>query len=631
MLIFPFEEPMNRRDRYPEPCKFLEENKVIDIEDPNIKELEFLGDIQGNILKIHGRDYSVYLFLKFKENEKEKLKIWIANFARKLVVSALKQQVQTLCRKIKISLLGPLAILNAKTIALSLRQLMNLRKWDTPEGMDSKHEKIFVNFFLSYSGYKHLVGEKDINSLKIVTDIFFQKGMAHVGKFDEEGRNNLKDEIEHFEEEYKDKIDALIVLADDDHNILWEETKKILEDIKDKSIQVIKKEVGFVRRNSRDKTIEPFGFADGISQPLFLKKDIDKIKENEGICNWEPSANLGLVVQIDPLGKLGPVKGKDEKKRTYGYGSVLVYRKLEQNVEGFNQEVKKLACQLEGQENNCRPKQETEELVRAFIMGRWPDGRPIAVHGPNDHEDESKKAREYPFWENVLCKLMTILRFQSTRESLLCQKSILPKIINNFNYGTGNDFHNNSDFKCPFHTHIRKMNPRGIEKGDIVAAGPYTNGPAAQRKLRIVRRGVTYGLPNNKQKSLLSPSTKGKLEGYKELCKNLDICFKEGEEGILFLSFQSSIKNQFFVLQEYANLQNLGPNNRQEKSDIELVDIGLDPIIGQGKDKTISQRWSKEWNKEEQLDFHFSGYVIPRGGEYFFAPSLSFLRSLKEE
>lgn len=55
----------------------------IDTSNPGIYE-ELLLDLQGNILKGHGRDHTVHLFLQFKPGQVEPLKDWIREFAKNI-------------------------------------------------------------------------------------------------------------------------------------------------------------------------------------------------------------------------------------------------------------------------------------------------------------------------------------------------------------------------------------------------------------------------------------------------------------------------------------------------------------------------------------------------------------------
>jgi deferrochelatase/peroxidase EfeB len=155
-------------------------------------------------------------------------------------------------------------------------------------------------------------------------------------------------------------------------------------------------------------------------------------------------------------------------------------------------------------------------------------------------------------------------------------------VPNNFTYEA--DPHGG---KCPLQAHIRKVNPRQ-------AGGP-----------RIVRRGITYG---QREKE---PHDNPSLE-------ELPV----GGVGILFMCYQRDITQQFEVLQGlYANDPRF-PGEQQP---------GIDPIIGQpGGNGTGQLKWPARWNdpreQHKRVDFH--NFVTLKGGEYFFAPSIYFLRNI---
>ncbi|MGB5768396.1 MAG: peroxidase, partial [Crocosphaera sp.] len=48
-------------------------------------------DLQGNIIKSHGRENAVHLFLKFKDDQQDQVKEWLGEFTRKYVTSAWAQ------------------------------------------------------------------------------------------------------------------------------------------------------------------------------------------------------------------------------------------------------------------------------------------------------------------------------------------------------------------------------------------------------------------------------------------------------------------------------------------------------------------------------------------------------------
>ncbi len=146
--------------------------------------------------------------------------------------------------------------------------------------------------------------------------------------------------------------------------------------------------------------------------------------------------------------------------------------------------------------------------------------------------------------------------------------------------------------KCPFQAHIRKANPRG----DTVRR--HGAPPECERSHLLVRRGIPYG--DRKVDEKTSEFTDS----------------PPGGVGLLFMNYQRSIENQFeFAQQAMANAP-----------DFPVPQTGIDPITGQGTGPV--PRWPVEWDGESTQPFDFAGFVTLRGGEYLFAPSLSFLREL---
>lgn len=83
------------------------------------------------------------------------------------------------------------------------------------------------------------------------------------------------------------------------------------------------------------------------------------------------------------------------------------------------------------------------------------------------------------------------------------------------------------------------------------------------------------------------------------------------------MSFQADIGNQF----EFT--QKLWANN----SNFVAANTGIDPLIGQGSgDQTHRAGWNDP--AKPAMSDEFGGFVTLKGGEYFFAASLSFLSAL---
>src|SRR5262249_11318576 len=154
--------------------------------------------------------------------------------------------------------------------------------------------------------------------------------------------------------------------------------------------EILAIERGFVLRTAEDKPIEHFGYVDGRSNPRILKDEIEREEKRA----WDPSAPLAQLLASDPFNSAPDT-----------FGSFFVFRKLEQNVRGFNQGVRELAARL----------QMDGALAGAMVVGRFKDGTPVT----------------------------------------LAQQSGLTD-VNDFNYRDDREAR-----KCPFHAHIRKANQRG--------------------------------------------------------------------------------------------------------------------------------------------------------------------------
>ncbi len=155
-------------------------------------------------------------------------------------------------------------------------------------------------------------------------------------------------------------------------------------------------------------------------------------------------------------------------------------------------------------------------------------------------------------------------------------------VSNNFSY-----VNDAAGAKCPFHAHIRKTNPRGTS--------------VSERSRIMARRGITYG----KRKL----NADGSLSQAPEPSKDV---------GLLFMAYNVDIAEQF----EFT--QNSWANN----SGFQQPGVGPDPIIGQGNPDP--QKHPLRWNVPNcpVETSHFADCVHMKGGEYFFAPSRSFLQSI---
>jgi len=156
--------------------------------------------------------------------------------------------------------------------------------------------------------------------------------------------------------------------------------------------------------------------------------------------------------------------------------------------------------------------------------------------------------------------------------------------------------------KCPFHAHVRLMNPR---KGDPEA------GSVDLLSHRITRRGMPYDdlVPPRLNDQEVLVITQEMLEDRDKPSDGV---------GLLFMCYQSSIGNAFEVLQGFWSQGNIAPSP---------VNKGQDSIIMQGTEQ--SRMLPEQWGSANQGNpFNFSGFVKMKGGEYFFTPSIPFLKKL---
>jgi len=273
---------------------------------------------------------------------------------------------------------------------------------------------------------------------------------------------------------------------------------------------------------------EAFGFRDNISQPAIEGTRIPGSNPKEKPLK----AGEFILGYPDETQSVAPMPAPEVLGKN---GSYLVMRKLQQRVAAFRQYLHTTASN-----------HDEEELLAAKIMGRWRSGAPLVL--APDRDDPTLGAD--------------------------------PKRNNDFGYGAEND---TRGFKCPFGSHVRRMNPRDGE----IFGNP--------RRHRLVRREASYG----------PPFPEGALED-------------DGiERGMIFACICASIKGQFeFIQEEWMNSGIfIGQNDER------------DPLCGANDGSgafTIPER---------PLRRRLRGlprFVVTRGGEYFFVPGLRATRWISE-
>lgn len=210
--------------------------------------------------------------------------------------------------------------------------------------------------------------------------------------------------------------------------------------------------------------------------------------------------------------------------------------------------------------------QEDQQLTRAQIVGRFNDGTPLSVSCKPLYQANDE---------------INDFNIKVEESSDDVDQGRIPS-----DYGTINDFDyksNNNSQQCPVpvHAHSRRVNTR--PRGTIRTV--------EDRSRRIVRRGIPYG-------------NRG-----------------DPDVGLLFMCYQNNIHDQFEFIQRIWI---------DRSTDVAGTKIGDDPLVGQHE--CAKQRWHKNDNANAPASdkrlFHFGGHVTLQGGEYFFAPSIGFLKNI---
>jgi Dyp-type peroxidase family len=460
--------------------------RALDLDDPDAD--DFLDGVQGGIVKGHGRDFTAHVLLRLGPDAAA-VRRWFADLAAERVTSAAAARRAT-------------------------------RSW---RGSDGPGEP-FAMLLLTASGYRGLGVPEEL--LPVPGGPFAGPRDAEYFRFglkEQAGRPRTFADppVERWEPAYRERIDAMVLLADDDEQRLCDALDAVLASAAG-VVDVLVTERGRVLREKFPRgelVIEHFGFQDGVSQPLVVRQDADREVRERGNAHWDPAAALSLALVREPGGG--------------GYGSFMVFRKLEQDVAAFHRALGDLATAT------GLPL----DAVGAMAVGRFADGTPaVPTTTPDPGADP-------------------------------------------------NDFHYDQDpagSRCPFHAHIRKTNPRGDVPRVIGAPAEF------ERSRRVLRRGITYGdRPDLVEGGVPDRPATG--------------------VGLLFVCFQANL-DQFAIQQEGA-----------DSADFVSAGVGLDAVIGQGAAPP-----PQTWPSDGAVAFTMANFVRMLGGEYFFAPSTTFLHGLAD-
>ncbi|HYW19092.1 MAG TPA: Dyp-type peroxidase [Nodularia sp. (in: cyanobacteria)] len=297
--------------------------------DPDFPEHRaILANTQAGILKGHGRDYSAFVFI------------------RATAVSSIDEIV-------------PLVNFHPQSAA----EQYDLAR-QVAAGADSNQP--FKSILFSATGFEKLR----------IPRRFFPKDIGFLRSMKYASRSILNDPpVNEWDSFFQKDIDILVIVASQDRKVIENEITSFIDCISSTFKDGFESHIIWSRtlRNSKNSTIDAFGFVDGISQPIFFKYDVDAYFQDNPMASWDPSIDpMNLVFVKDPV-------------ITNGFGSYAVFRQLKQDSQQFKKATQSVVDQLGI----------SADYAEAQIFGRFRDGTPL-ISSPNP-VDPKKEIRDFTY------------------------------------------------------------------------------------------------------------------------------------------------------------------------------------------------------------------------------------------
>ncbi|MDB5384814.1 MAG: hypothetical protein JWM11_460 [Planctomycetaceae bacterium] len=383
-------------------------------------------------------------------------------------------------------------------------------------------------------------------------------------------------------------VDGLFVVAGGTREDVNQRAKQLRDRFSQAGLSLEYDEDGDVRDDAGMRGHEHFGFEDGVSQPgvrgrasdgkedFITDRHIAASQQPEHVLFGFPGQDLvwpGVLILGHPATSPDPLipglssPASPEWTRN---GSYLVFRRLRQDVGLFwrtmHQEAERLAG-LPGFSGT------TDDILASRIVGRWPSGAPVnrIPDGDDLNLGQDKLANNH-------------LKFDSDTSALPLSSGH----VDSFPQAKADP----AGITCPWAAHIRKVNTRD--------SGSDTGGRDSTYSRRLLRVGVPFGPPL--------------ADRYAETKDDPE----QGNRGLLFLSIQASIEDQF----EFLMARWMGDPTRPK------TPAGHDLLVGQnnaaGENRVRSCTIFGTGVQQSSVSTN-AQWIVPTGGGYFFVPSLSAL------
>jgi deferrochelatase/peroxidase EfeB len=329
---------------------------------------------------------------------------------------------------------------------------------------------------------------------------------------------------------------------------------------------------------------EHFGLSDGFGDPVFkgqLSGEAERLRAIGGgkilpDQSWAPLATGEFLLgHADEAQEIPGAAMPIEFSRN---GTFMAYRKLHEDAGAFDSYLDDQAGLYAAAFGV--PHDEARETVSAKLVGRWSDGVPLMA------------APTFAAWQTFNAELAEAHKNED--------KPKLAQIALRFT-----DFNYRSDpagATCPVTSHLRRGNPRDMLDPHFGGDKSSWDGSALVNRRRILRRGLPYGRYDR-----AAPAA-------------------DGEHGIIFLALCSSLFRQFEFVQQQWIQYGLDFNAGSDTCPIVGNHVAEKTRAPDGKMVIAADPADK--NGRPFICDRIPQFVEPRGGDYFFIPSMTALRMI---
>ena len=257
-------------------------------------------------------------------------------------------------------------------------------------------------------------------------------------------------------------------------------------------------------------------------------------------------------------------------------GTFMAYRKLDENVGAFRDYIDDQATRYARFAGV--PYDAAREIVQAKLVGRWSDGVPLM------------EAPTYQAWQQFNADLAA-----ATAAKDRAKLAEFALRFTSFTYRK-----DPAGARCPVTAHMRRANPRDTLDPHYMSPDKKSwDGSALVNRRRILRRGLPYGP------------------------WDYDASPDDGQErGIIFLALCSSLFRQFEFVQQQWMQYGLDFNAGSDTCPV----IGNHPPVEGGPPAKMMIVTDPAGQDLPFLCDRIPQLVEPRGGDYFFIPSMTALR-----